>query len=292
MLARRSYVVATAAAAVLLLGAAGPSGALEKCKAKIRGNDSTIEVSAKDVVGPLRWGETAATVVESFDDPTCVANGKAAKCTLGPEGSLARITPPPSCTVYLADDVDACATLIPKCTPGVRRAEAMPYLGEIRMFAGNFAPTGWAMCNGQLLSVSLAPDLFSVLGTTYGGDGRTTFALPDLRGRVPLHHGNGPGLRARTLGEEGGEEEVQLTIAEMPSHDHGLRARNAPADESTPTHNLLAIASTDQYAHGTANVPMSPDSIDPTGGSEAHENMPPFATLNFIIALEGIYPER
>lgn len=173
------------------------------------------------------------------------------------------------------------------------------FIGEIRMFAGNFAPRSWAFCDGQLLAVSQNDALFSLLGTTYGGDGRTTFALPDLRGRVPVHKGTGPGLTFRNLGSSGGAEEVTLTTGQLPTHSHddaGLRATGNPADTSDPTGNSLGLASI--YSSAPPDVGLSAGSVladsntGPAGSSQAHTNMPPFQAVNFIICLFGIYPSR
>ena len=167
------------------------------------------------------------------------------------------------------------------------------------MFAGNFAPRNWAFCNGQLLQVSQNDALFSLLGTTYGGDGRTTFGLPDLRGRAPIHQGTGLGLTTRRIGSKGGAEIVTLTTAHLPSHAHddaNLRATGNPADTSDPTNNSLALANA--YTSAAPDAALSAGSVvaDPdtgaTGGGQSHTNMPPFLAVNFIIALYGIYPSR
>ncbi len=174
-----------------------------------------------------------------------------------------------------------------------------PFLGEIKMFAGNFAPRGWALCDGQLLAISQNDALFALLGTIYGGDGRTTFALPDLRGRAPMHYGTGPGLTPRSLGRRGGVEAVTLTDAQMPTHVHNvanLRASGNPADTSDPAGNSLGLA--DVYSLVTPDVALNADSVsaDPntgaTGGDQSHSNMPPFLAVNFIIALVGVFPSR
>lgn len=168
-----------------------------------------------------------------------------------------------------------------------------PFVGEIRMFAGNFAPRGWAFCDGQLLAVSQNDALFSLLGTIYGGDGRTTFGLPDLRGRVPIHAGTGPGLSPRRLGSKGGAEKVTLTVNQLPSHTHTMRADSGAANRASPQDNLLAQAGLDTYrAIGVPDVNMSNESIQNTGGSRSHTNLAPFLCVHFIIALFGIYPSR
>lgn len=173
------------------------------------------------------------------------------------------------------------------------------YLGEIKMFAGNFAPRGFALCNGQLLSISQNAALFSILGTTYGGNGTTTFALPNLQGRLPMHFGNGPGLTPRVLGEEGGEESVTLLTSQMPAHTHMLAASTAPVpDAPSPENNFNGITtdpnsgSSYNTYNTTKNAAMNPAAISITGGSLPHDNMPPFQCVNFIIALTGIFPSR
>jgi microcystin-dependent protein len=165
-----------------------------------------------------------------------------------------------------------------------------PYLAEIIMFAGNFAPKGWALCDGQLLAIAQNTALFSVLGTTYGGDGVTTFGLPDLRGRVPLHPGTGPGLSPRQLGESDGVESVTLVTDQIPAHNHGLLAAAQDPVGRDPTNNSLSQAQI--YTTRPPTVSMQSASIGPTGGGQPHDNMQPFLGINFIIALEGIYPPR
>lgn len=168
-----------------------------------------------------------------------------------------------------------------------------PFLGEIIMFGGNFAPRGWAFCSGQLLSIAQNTALFSILGTTYGGNGTTTFALPDLRGRVPIHPGQGPGLSSYVLGEAAGVENVTLLTTQMPAHTHVLtsNASTAAATDTLPTGNFLA--SDNQYTNAS-NTQMNANAvaIAPTGGSQPHTNIQPFLCVNFIIALEGIFPSR
>lgn len=170
-----------------------------------------------------------------------------------------------------------------------------PFIGEIRMFAGNFAPRGWSICSGQLLSISQNDALFSLLGTMYGGDGRTTFGLPDLAGRVPLHYGEGPGLSSRRLGEKGGQEAVSLSIGEIPPHTHALRATSAEASDGSPSENLLAksTAGTDMYAPADQNnLQMNGVAVSNTGSNTKHANIAPFLCVNFIISLFGLYPSR
>lgn len=175
---------------------------------------------------------------------------------------------------------------------------AEPYLGEISLFAGNFAPRGWAFCNGQLLAISQNTALFSILGTTYGGNGQTTFALPDLRGRAPLSAGQGPGLSDYQLGEAGGQETVTLLSAQIPAHTHSLNAFNDKGDQSLPGNNVPAVVvdssngTANAYTASSANTVMSPTAIGATGGNQPHENRQPYLALNYIIALEGIFPSR
>ena len=169
-----------------------------------------------------------------------------------------------------------------------------PFIAEIRIFAGNFAPRGWAFCNGQLLPISQNTALFSLIGTIYGGDGRTTTALPNLQGRAPMHPGRGPGLSERRLGENGGVETVTLTEAQMPNHNHLWRVSGDDGEEQSPANNYLAVLPTPPNIFApAANVqPMAAGIIQSTGGNQPHNNMQPFLSLNFIIALVGLYPSR
>ena len=171
-----------------------------------------------------------------------------------------------------------------------------PFVGEIRMFAGNFAPRGWAFCDGQLLAVSQNDALFSLLGTIYGGDGRTTFGLPDLRGRLPIHAGHGPGLSERRLGAKGGAEKVTLTVNQLPSHNHSWRASTVAATLTSPVGPppaSLAQSQADIY-RSELDLPtnLSSQAVSNTGGSRSHTNLMPFLCVHFIIALFGIYPSR
>ena len=167
-----------------------------------------------------------------------------------------------------------------------------PFIGEIRMFAGNFAPRNWAFCDGQLLAISQNDALFSLLGTIYGGDGRTTFGLPDLRSRTPIHAGTGPGLSPRRIGERGGVETVTLTTAQLPAHGHGgAVAVDDVANSSSPAGNTLADSSTPVYVPGGADG-MNATSVSAAGGGQAHPNMMPFQAIHFIISLFGIFPSR
>jgi microcystin-dependent protein len=166
-----------------------------------------------------------------------------------------------------------------------------PFVGEIRMFAGNFAPVGWAFCSGQLLPISENDTLFNLIGTTYGGDGQETFALPDLRGRLPVHMGQGAGLTNRIIGEAGGVETVTLTTQQMPSHTHGLVASTGIANQSSPTNNVVAQSSAaDLYIEDTPTAPLANASILSSGGSQPHDNMHPYLCVSYIISLFGIYP--
>jgi microcystin-dependent protein len=168
-----------------------------------------------------------------------------------------------------------------------------PFVGEIRMFAGNFAPLGWAFCDGQLIAVSQNDALFSLLGTTYGGDGRTTFGLPDLRGRLPIHRGHGPGLSERRIGSKSGAEKVTLTVNQMPSHGHNPKGSGATASDRSPSHGAALGVSTEPiYTNRLAPAQMSGESISNVGGIRSHTNLMPFLCVHFIISLYGIYPSR
>jgi microcystin-dependent protein len=164
---------------------------------------------------------------------------------------------------------------------------AQPYVGEIRMFGGTFAPAGWMFCEGQLLPISENETLFQLIGTTYGGDGQSTFALPDLRGRIPIHHGNG-----FILAETGGAETVTLTQNQIPAHSHELMASTDAAQLSAgPNGSLLADAGdTLLYADAVPNTPMSPSAVGGAGGTQPHDNMAPYLCVSFIISLFGIFP--
>lgn len=167
-----------------------------------------------------------------------------------------------------------------------------PFIGQIMMFAGNFAPRGWAFCDGQLLSIASNSALFSILGTTYGGDGRTTFALPDLRGRVPMHAGTGPGLTPRQLGEKGGIETTSLTVNNLPPHNHTMNVFNGSAKSGTATGNLLGNAQTEVYSSENPSGTMSPAAVGNTGEGQPVPVVQPFQCVNYIIALVGIFPSR
>ncbi len=172
-----------------------------------------------------------------------------------------------------------------------------PFVAEIRIFAGNFAPRGWAFCNGQLLPVSQNTALFSLIGTTYGGDGRTTTALPNLKGRVPMHPGRGPGLTSRRLGQRGGTEMVSLSEAQMPNHNHTTQAATDGGTDNDPQNQFPARPAAGRFASmyapdSSSLGAMKSGSLANTGGSQPHNNMQPFLTMNFIIALVGLYPSR
>ncbi|MGE3466699.1 MAG: phage tail protein [Pyrinomonadaceae bacterium] len=163
---------------------------------------------------------------------------------------------------------------------------AQPYVGEIRMFAGNFAPAGWQFCEGHLLPISENETLFNLIGTTYGGDGQSTFALPDLRGRLPVHQGNG-----FLLAETGGVEEVTLTVQQIPAHSHPLLCSNSVANDPNPGNNLHGESSAiSLYQSGSPTAAMAPESISSIGGSQPHTNFQPYLCVNFIISLFGVFP--
>jgi microcystin-dependent protein len=164
---------------------------------------------------------------------------------------------------------------------------AEPFLSEIRIFSFNFPPKGWAFCNGQLLPINQNQALFSLLGTTYGGNGQTTFALPNLQGQVPIHKGNG-----HTLGEKAGSSSVTLTTTQLPQHMHVLQAVNAQATTNAPTTTMMLAQSTGSqgYAAAANLTPMAPQAVSNVGGSQPHTNMMPYLVLNFCIALQGLFP--
>jgi microcystin-dependent protein len=170
-----------------------------------------------------------------------------------------------------------------------------PFIAEIRIFPFNFAPKGWAFCNGQLLPISQNTALFSLLGTTYGGDGHSNFALPNLQGNAPMHQGQGPGLSLRNLGESGGEDTVTLLATQLPTHAHTANSNAAMGDQYGPPGNLWAkdAGGNNEYdisAHAAAK--MAPGAVQATGGSQPHNNLQPYLTLNFCIAMQGVFPPR
>lgn len=166
------------------------------------------------------------------------------------------------------------------------------FLGEIRIFAGNFPPRNWMFCQGQLLPISQYTALFALLGTQFGGNGTSTFGLPDLQGRTPLGQGTGPGLSAYVMGEETGTESVTLLQTQMPQHAHTLQSRSSRADRSNANNAMIAQGSDELYANTPPNTQLHPASVSATGGSQPHNNMQPFLTLSFIIAVAGIFPTR
>ena len=168
---------------------------------------------------------------------------------------------------------------------------AQPYVGEIRMFAGTFAPAGWMFCAGQLLPISENETLFNLIGTTYGGDGQSTFALPDLRGRVPVHQGTGA-QSSFPIGQLGGVETVTLTTAQMPAHSHPMLASSAISTLATPQNNVTGQAAAKLYHAGNPSVFLNPQSVTTTGGSQPHDNFQPYLCVSFIISLFGIFPSQ
>jgi microcystin-dependent protein len=172
---------------------------------------------------------------------------------------------------------------------------ADPFVAEIRIFPFNFAPKGWAFCDGQLMPLSQNTALFSLLGTTYGGNGKSNFALPDLQGSAPMHPGQGPGLSLHDLGETGGSETVSLLESEIPSHNHGVTASNTQADSPIPDQNYparISIGAGYRAASGASLVPLNDNAAAPAGGDLPHNNMMPYLTLSFCIALQGVFPPR
>ena len=169
-----------------------------------------------------------------------------------------------------------------------------PFIAEIKIFAGTFAPRGYAFCNGQLLPIAQYTALFSLVGTTYGGDGRTTFGLPDLIGRVPMHPGTGPGLSNRRLGEQGGSQSVQLNSNQMPVHTHMARGSSSESTEFTPGGNTWGVVSEEKNYRpaDSPDILLDNPALSSVGGSQDHNNMQPYLVLNFIIALVGIFPSR
>ncbi|PXY44929.1 phage tail protein [Flavobacterium hydrophilum] len=171
---------------------------------------------------------------------------------------------------------------------------AQPYVGEIRMFAGNFAPAGWMFCEGQLLPISENETLFQLIGTTYGGDGQETFKLPDLRGRLPIHTGTGSSGTTYNLGESGGAEEITLTAQQIPSHNHAVLATTDLANSTSPADAYLSTTATGNKIYSTASptVALDPSEISSIGGSQPHTNFQPYLCIDFIISLFGIFPSQ
>ena len=168
---------------------------------------------------------------------------------------------------------------------------ASPYIGEIRMFGGNFAPVGWAFCNGALMPISENDALFNLIGTTYGGDGQSTFALPNLQSRVPLHAGTSPG-GSFVLGQTGGQESITLTVTQIPAHAHVPQANTANGALSSPAANVWAGSTNLPYSASAPSAALAAQAVGPAGGSQPHDNMIPFVAVNFIIALFGIFPSQ
>ena len=169
---------------------------------------------------------------------------------------------------------------------------AQPYVGEIRMFGGNFAPAGWFFCHGQALPISEYETLFQLIGTTYGGDGQQTFVLPDLRGRIPVHQGNYPG-RSHTVGEQAGTEVSTLTVQQIPQHSHALLASASPGFLASPASSTFAAHRDHKaFTQGAPSSALAPTAMLAAGGSQPHENMPPFLCVSFIISLFGIFPSQ
>jgi microcystin-dependent protein len=169
-----------------------------------------------------------------------------------------------------------------------------PFVAEIRIFPFNFAPKGWAFCDGQILPISQNTALFSLLGTTYGGDGKSNFALPNLQGNAPMHPGQGPGLSLHDLGETGGSQTVTLLASEMPAHSHSWTASNQAGTDQSPLNELFAggVGGISMYAAPGSMTQLAPNVLPPSGGDQPHNNMMPYLTLNFCIALQGVYPPR
>ena len=166
-----------------------------------------------------------------------------------------------------------------------------PFIGEIRIIPGNFPPTGWAFCDGQLMPISQNTALFAILGVSYGGNGQTTFGLPDLQGAAPMHWGQGPGLTNRDLGEQSGSETITLLESEIPAHTHFATGADVQGNVASPSQNFFGGDTTArQWVSSNPNVAMSPQALNVAGGGLPHNNMPPYLVLNFIIALQGIFP--
>lgn len=176
-----------------------------------------------------------------------------------------------------------------------------PFLGEIRMVGFNFAPTGWALCNGQLLAISQNAALFSLLGTTFGGNGQTTFGLPNMQSRVPIHQGQGTGLSPYTMGQMAGNESITLIVSQIPAHNHLMNVNNGNSNQTNPTNNLLAVTNNNDsralvqyptYSNAASTGTLANGAISMTGGSTPHPNIQPYLVVNFIIALQGVFPSR
>ena len=179
-------------------------------------------------------------------------------------------------------------TAVPACA----QSGGSPYLGEIIVVGFNFAPIGWAECNGQILAISQNQALFALVGTIYGGDGQQTFALPDLRGRTPLHQGQGPGLSNYVIGQVGGVEEVTLTVNQMPSHNHTVAGSANTGTLASPSGNIWATQARAAVYSSSGNTVMAPGVLGTAGGGQPHDNVSPYLAMNYIIALEGIFPTQ
>jgi microcystin-dependent protein len=169
---------------------------------------------------------------------------------------------------------------------------AQPFIGEIRMVGFNFAPVDWALCNGALQSIANNPTLFNLIGTTYGGDGQTTYALPNLQSRIAIHQGTGPGLPTYVIGQSGGVENVTLNLNQIPSHSHSLLAQAAAGSVSSPSGAVWAESALNQYSNVAPTNAMAASALQAAGGSQPHNNLGPFLVINFIIAMFGIYPSQ
>jgi microcystin-dependent protein len=188
----------------------------------------------------------------------------------------------------------ACGLVLAALAPLPVRAQSEPYIGQLMLVAYGYCPNGWAEASGQLLAIAQNQALFALIGTYYGGNGQTNFALPDLRGRVPVHVGQGPGLTPRTIGEAGGTESVTLLQSQMPAHAHALLGTTEPADAASPTNAALATkARTTVYRAGAApDTTLQGGSVAAAGGSQPHDNMPPYLAMRWCIALQGIFPTQ
>lgn len=167
-----------------------------------------------------------------------------------------------------------------------------PYIGEIRMVGFNFAPQGWATCDGQIIPISQNDTLFNLIGTTYGGDGQETFALPNLQSRVPLHQGQGPGLSSYIIGQAAGVESVTLTTNQIPAHSHLAQAQTGAGNQASPSNGVWADSGQGVYAAGPAALAMKNNIVGAAGGSQPHDNMMPYAVINFVISLFGVFPTQ
>jgi microcystin-dependent protein len=191
-------------------------------------------------------------------------------------------------------DNERTVTLPPEAPPAARKElnVSSPYVGEIRMFAGNFAPAGWALCQGQTMAISENDVLFNLIGTTYGGDGQTTFNLPDLQGRVPVHQGTLAGGSSYVIGEKAGEESVTLTVNQIPAHVHPALCNSTSGSSPSPAGGVWAAGSAVAFTPGATADKMNTGVVGAVGGSQPHDNMVPFLAINFIISLFGVFPSQ